>query len=525
MSKRNMGRRAKQDHDARGRREAGRPTRPTRWSDLSGRRPKGLRRQWWLSRLEWYEAHEKDPIITSTTQAAVLSPALVAARPAFGGPPIGMDYDTGLFHGCDPFVLYREHVIQSINAVIIGDVGVGKSTLAKDHYVGQQLAAGRRVCCFDRKDEAGHGEYGRIAQVAERSGLRVARLEFSRGGGGTCINLLDPRISRRGGDAAGRVGQDELLEMLATELHGPLTDPEHDALAAAHAAALARARAEVRDPLLSDVVHALLHPTPDALPDRDGTGEGFITVADLAEWGRGIALALRRFLSGDLSGLIDGPTCDAAGRPIDLDADLIVVDTSELGEGSTALMLVLAVMTTFIASVWASSSRQSVVIVEEGYSAEFPTVGGVLRSLAKRGRGLGLAMLFVIHHLSDVPPDSPLAALFKEVGLAHIFRQAQQDEAARVEQIFGLAGLGEDLMSLPVGVHVLIEGADRRRARRKICHVQTSLDQWTTYTASAITGADAEPPNPFTEQPDPSRPDPDRTDAATPDQDPRPGAA
>ena len=100
-----------------------------------------------------------------------------------------------------------------------------------------------------------------------------------------------------------------------------------------------------------------------------------------------------------------------------------MVDTSSLQDGSVALMLVVAIMTSFISSVWSMSARQSVVVVEEGYSADFPAVASIFRSLAKRGRGVGVSLVLVLHHLSDIDTDSHLAALFRESGILHLFRQ------------------------------------------------------------------------------------------------------
>ena len=75
-------------------------------------------------------------------------------------------------------------MIESINVVIVGDVGVTKSSFVKNHYVQDAIYAGRQVCCFDRKKNADRqSEYDPAARVVEASGRRVARIRFDRAGG------------------------------------------------------------------------------------------------------------------------------------------------------------------------------------------------------------------------------------------------------------------------------------------------------------------------------------------------------
>jgi hypothetical protein len=148
-------------------------------------------------------------------------------------------------------------------------------------------------------------------------------------------------------------------------------------------------------------------------------------------------------------------------------------------------MLVMAIMSTFISSVWAMSDRQSVVIIEEGYTADFPTVAGILRSLAKRGRRVGVSLVLVLHHLSDIPPDSPLAALFRETGVIHLLRQAQLAEARHTNDLLGLGDLTGVIQQLAKGTHILIEGRPETRPPRVVCHVRSDLDRWVNYTAAS----------------------------------------
>ncbi|GAA3628822.1 hypothetical protein [Microlunatus ginsengisoli] len=471
------------------------------WDDLKGPTPRGLRRNRFLDQLGWYEVADRDATITSTRQVVATNPALIRSQPPFSGGPTGIDEQTGMYVGSDPFVLYDKGIVESINVVLVGDVGVAKSSFVKNHYVQDPIYAGRQVCCFDRKrNRDRHAEYDPIARIVEASGKRVARIRFDRAGNGARVNILDPRIIARGGDQYDTVGQDELLAMVAELLHGPLTSEERFALSAAHRQALSVAAQQERVPVLSDVVDALFQPDLAYLPPALAAS-GHVEVKDMLGYGLRLGFDLHGALDGTLSGLIDGPTRDADGHDLDLDADLIVVDTSTLQDGSAALMLVMAIMSTFISSVWSLTARQSVVIIEEGYTADFPSVAAILRSLAKRGRGVGVSLVLVLHHLSDIDTDSPLAALFRETGVIHLLRQAQLAEAKHTNDLLGLGDLTETIQHLAKGTHILIEGRPELRPPRVVCHVRTDLDRWANYTDAAITGGTDAPTSPFDDDP------------------------
>ena len=252
--------------------------------------------------------------------------------------------------------------------------------------------------------------------------------------------------------------------------------------------------------MLSDVVDALFQPDLAHLPAALAASD-HVNVKDMLDYGLRLGFDLHGALDGTLSGLIDGPTRGADGHDLDLDADLIVVDTSSLTDGSAALMLVMAIMSTFISSVWSMTARQSVVIIEEGYTADFPSVAAILRSLAKRGRGVGVSLVLVLHHLSDIDATSPLAALFRETGVIHLLRQAQLAEAKHTNDLLGLGDLTEVIQQLAKGTHILIEGRPELRPPRVVCHVRTDLDRWANYTDAAITGGTDAPTSPFDDDP------------------------
>ena len=450
------------------------------------RSQRSTRRSRVLDRLGWYELTE-EPILTSTRQAEALSPALVAGTGhALAGPPAGIDLHTGSPICADPHELYtcEPRRLSAPNVAILGDIGSGKSSLAKSQYVMRPLAMGRQVCVFDRKRQGGVGEYHQLA--TEIAG-QVIRFDRS---GGAVINLLDPRISQHDSEsstAGGLVGQDRLLLMVAEFAHGELSSRERAALRAAHHTAVAHAQQQARVATISDVIDALHNPTVASLPRPVLAETGRITSEDMFHWALDLALDLDRFVQGDLSGLIDRPTQAADGGPLDLAGRLLVIDTSALDEDSPALALVMAIMSTYLTAVWSQTPGQRLLVIEEGYHmVSLPGVAGIFRSLAKRGRGIGASTVSLFHHISDVPRHSAAMSLLRECGMAHIYRQSRADDIADALQLFGLPEhLADELSYFATGEHVLrIESETPRRVQA----LRTALETELTDTDAAMAG-------------------------------------
>lgn len=445
-----------------------------------------MSRSRFLDRLGLNEIHD-ETIFTSTRQAQAINPALVATHAPLAGPLTGVDVDTGNAVSNGPHELYAQRRITSPNVVVMGDVGSAKSSLVKTVYVARAVACGKQVAVFDRKNQEGRGEYSEVATVCHGVTIRFSRTE------GSPINLLDPRISTssRDGDNDSRVGQDRLLLMAAEYAHGPLSSHEHHALRSAHRSALARAHAAGRVATIRDVIDSLYDPEPDAVPRQQLADRSIVSVEHVIGWGMALAMDLERFVDGDLSGLIDADTADE----VDWNSPLLVFDTSELDEDSPALSLVMALVATFLSSVWASRPGQRIIVLEEGYHTARLTgpgttsVATILRSLVKRGRGIGLAFVTVLHHVSDLPADSDAMSLVREAQVVHIYRQSRSDDAQTAVSLFGLPGWAEDLLpAVEPGVHVLKVGKEPARLVR---HIRTRIEEGFTDTDSAMAGAGA----------------------------------
>ncbi|MGJ9414434.1 hypothetical protein ACHAAC_17170 [Aeromicrobium sp. CF4.19] len=421
---------------------------------------------------------------TSTRQGEALNVALVSTNRPKAGPPMGIDVETGTPVTSSPHHLYAQGLITSPNVVILGDIGSAKSSLSKTHYCLRHVAMGMQVATFDRKNQAGIGEYAGAAAAAGGTVIRFSRRN------GSAINLLDPRISMTSSEDedSGRVGQDRLLEMVAQFAHGELSSQEHYALRAAHASAVRTARDRGRTATIRDVIEALYAPVASAVPHEVLRERGLVDEAELTRWGMYLAMDLARFVDGDLSGLIDGETSD----DLDWESPMLVFDTSELDEGSPALALVMALVVTFLSSVWAASDRRKVIVVEEGYHTANLVAGGtvnvasILRSLVKRGRGIGLSFVTIFHHLSDVPEDSDAMSLIREAEVMHIYRQSREADQQACIEFLGLPPELPGLLSqLERGVHVYKAGKD---APRVVRHIRTPFEESVSDTDEAMRG-------------------------------------
>lgn len=452
----------------------------------------------WMQLADWHRTVDVAGL-TSTSQAVALWPALAATRPRIVGPLMGEDLLTHMPVTHSMQGLYRMGAVSSTNVIIAGAIGLAKSSLTKTQYVFRAVSCdNNRAVVFDRKKQRDHsllqGEYRRVASLTTSELVTVSRNPLH----GTRINPLDPMISMTTAEGGSTVGQDQLLTMVAETAKGiPLVVEERYALSRAHADATTRALSEQRHPILSDVVQALYSPTTDAIPgprNADGTPllkeRGVVDVDRVTEWGLSLALALERYLTdGDLSGLLDGESRGPDGKPPRLDARLVVIDTSALPEGSTALSLMMAIFATYLTNRWATTTGFKTLVLEEAYSAtNLTAVPLVLRELVKRARGVGASVVSVFHHLTDIPPDSPMRSIIQEAQVAHIFGQDHVEDARDLITTFSLPdALVETVQSLAKGVHVYVRG---KLPTTIVQGFRTPVEEWFTDTDAQMRGDD-----------------------------------
>ncbi len=290
------------------------------------------------------------------------------------GAYLGRDVYGGSF--CyDPWELYGRE-LTSPNAVVIGIVGRGKSSLVKT-YVLRQAVFGRQAWIVDVK-----GEYDRLAEA-----LCVQPIALSPGGP-VRLNPLTPR--------GGSERQLNLLySVAAAALERPLTPEEKRA---GQEAIVVLARRSRREPTLPDVVDLLVHPPAEMAETLA------MDVVDLANVVRPMAFALDQLCTGNLRGMFDGPTTPG----LDLDAPLVVLNLrAVLNTQTAALGILMTCATAWLqAQIEAETDERStkrIVVVDEGWRILSSLgIGEWLQQSFKLSRAVGTQNMVVLHRLSDL---------------------------------------------------------------------------------------------------------------------------
>lgn len=458
--------------------------------------PQPLKRRKTWERLGCYDpAYEG--IKSTTRQAEALNVAMAGPPSSPRGLFVGQDTISGQMVLHDVFQAYEDGLITSPNFVVLGDVGKGKSSLLKTWAVLRPLIlAGRRAVVIDKKlqrwpDGTMSGENTMLARFFGHEPI-----SFAIGGGQSCINPLDPRISALVDDpqldgptldaapvdAADQrpAGQSMLIRaVLHRALDRPLTPREGRALREAHRTALRVGREQGREPTLRDIHRALLY------PDEVSAREAVTTVDQLREWGRDSAYELDRLIEDDLRGLIDGPTT----ANVRLDSGLTVFDVSRLPEEGPALPVVMTVINTWLSNLLANdpSHTRTHFVVEEGWHLVAGPTAKVFQRNWKMARGLGLSNGVAIHHISDIPADSPAIALLKEAETVFVYGQARQDDADECLRLFGFpSNVRQAIRQLPKGVCLLKVGAQPTLMVR---HLRSDIETELTNTDAGMTRA------------------------------------
>ena len=360
-----------------------------RYHRLGG--PRGQRRRF-AGRVLWQTRPEPFEVSTASLEAIFpfqTAPATASRRGiAIGPSPVGGTFTF------DPWMLYQTGQLTNPNVLILGDVGSGKSALAKT-LVWRGLEFGRGAHIIDPK-----GEY---AALADAVGVEPIAL---RPGGGTILNPLDP----------GAAGQDL-----------PPADLFHRNVATVRAlveatlgracrqlemvlvtATLARvAGLDVGDPArpstASHGATATLPMLAEALvaPDRDVARRVNMDPGRVTEESRELALAMARLTDdhGDLGGMFAGHTT--------LDADalgpLTVVDIAAIYRSHrAALPLVMIAAAAWLQTAVAASPRGRFQVNDEAWALLSDEASARwMQTNQKLARQLSLSVVNVMHRLSD----------------------------------------------------------------------------------------------------------------------------
>jgi type IV secretory pathway VirB4 component len=311
----------------------------------------------------------------------------------------------------DPFDAYGADLVSNPNVIVAGTIGAGKSTVVK-MLVDRALARGRRVVVIDPK-----GEYGALARD-----YGVAPVALGRDGWSHPFPPDD------------REAKELLRALLASASGAPLTNDEHYVLD--------ETWDRLERPRPTRVLRAMYELLRPSLEAGHGSAH------------RTLALALHRFVQGDLAGLFDG---DA--DPLEFGDRLVVIDLSAQWSASSLSVAALCAVAA-AQRVVASSETLGYLVLDEAWALlADPHALRWLQGSWKLARSRGLSHVLVLHRWSDVAAVGPdgsaqrerARGLLRECETALLFRQPP-DEAADMAAVLGLTDLETRyLTALPKG--------------------------------------------------------------------------
>jgi type IV secretory pathway VirB4 component len=273
----------------------------------------------------------------------------------------------------DPFVLYQTGQLNGPNMLILGDIGYGKSALTKS-FLFRQVVFGYTPLVTDVK-----GEYDRLCEALQVNPVRFVS------GGHLRLNPLDPAI--------GGVERLTLLRSIAELLLDRRLSPrEGAALEQAYGEVELAARQRRRQPRIPEVVGQLLRPSEQAATALE------TRQSEVQEWGRDVAYALRRLVTGDLAGMFDEETSPG----LDLDGRMVSVNLRQVTD--VAKPVLLACVSTWLKSLWGrDDGRRRIVVQEEAWHLlRSPAFAEMQQENFKLARRFGVQNLAVLHHLGDL---------------------------------------------------------------------------------------------------------------------------
>lgn len=295
---------------------------------------------------------------------------------------IGQDAWSGSAFCYDPWELYSQGVLTNPNIFLAGQIGRGKSTLAKS-LATRSIAFGKRVYVpGDPK--------GEWTAVAKACGGQTIELGV---GSNARLNPLDEGPRPLGVPESVWIIQVEarrtrLVAALAEATLGrPLLSTERTALDAA----LTAARTRSRIPILPHVVEEMLVPS-----DANEAA----SKSELREFGRDVAHGLNRLVRGDLAGLFDGPST----VKFDPSCPMLTLDLGGISGSDALIGLVMTCASTWMeASLSDPEGGQRLVIYDEAWRLlGQPALLSRMQAQWKLSRAWGLANVMVVHRLSDL---------------------------------------------------------------------------------------------------------------------------
>ena len=419
----------------------------------------------------------RDGAPTTTRQAEVLNTAIIGSPTDERGVVIGIDRISAAMIAHDPFTAYESKLITSPNVLVMGMLGVGKSSLIKTVYVERPLLLrNRRVVVVDKKPRDGEGEYADVTRRFHSEPYRFDPDESDRTRT-TCMNILDPVILAGGGPSR----QLQLLVAMAGLAGtGDLDEWHHKALRTAYRVTMRRFDdgGQARS---TAVLPDLIDTFPAVVDDPEFAGLRPATLDVLEERAWSMRLRFERMLGDDLAGMFDRET----SRHVALHPKITTFDISALPEDGPATSMVMVVANAWLMGMLTKHrGLRTNFVAEEGWHLFGGPGGKVIRANSKLARGHGLSIVAAMHHLSDQPEDSDGIAMIKEAQTIHLFRQEHNTDIEACVKYFNLEeSNAASLGTLAQGDHLLKVGTHKEI---KVQHIRTDMEIAFTETDSAM---------------------------------------
>ena len=348
--------------------------------------------------------------VATTTSAAGLFPFTAGSGAPTSGVPLGKHLLWGEVVCCDPFSWLADGLVSNTGMWILGQPGVGKSSLAKRLTIGMAGFGVKPLILGDTK--------GEHTPVIEALGGQVVRV----GRGLDRINPLDSgplgqvlhRLPAADAEAAAlevRGRRLTSLLALASLVRGPKGAPVSNGEEVLLGRAVDLLSADPRrpagaDPTIADVL-TLLRESPQPILDAAEAR----TRKEYEDASRELRRTLNLLLEGPLKGVFDGATT----TPLDLSAPGVSIDISATGASGDTL--VAAAMLSTWAFAYASVDaahlladhglappQRHLMVLDELWRALRGSAGLVEHadSLTRLNRSRGIASLMISHSLADL---------------------------------------------------------------------------------------------------------------------------
>jgi hypothetical protein len=389
----------------------------------------------------------------TTVQVCGLYPFTGGTGSPVAGTPVGRNQLDGQVVCLDPLAWMRAGLVTNPGMFVLGQPGVGKSTLVKRLAVGAVARGDTPIVLGDPRPD--------YVMLTEYMGGQVIRV----GRGLDRINPLDagplgsilphlPAHEAARVRAEVRARRLTLLTALCTLVRGqPLGNHEEVLLGAAIDHLDARS---LRPPVIPDVLRVI-----DEGPDQLRAAARADSPEQYRQLAAPLAYTLDLLLTGTLAGAFDEHTT----TPLDLDAPMVDIDISRAGAAGdkllTAAMLctwaygfAVADAAGLLAEYAVPARRSYLAIMDELWKAlrGAPGLVEAADTITRLNRAMGFASVMITHSLADLDAlaseaDRAKARGFAERAAITVLAALPPRELEKVTQITPLTGPEKDLVA------------------------------------------------------------------------------